>query len=151
MFDAGGFGQYKSLQQRAGFAPVEVVDEKKKITAYVERGKAEMHMDQWMAQTPNATITQATEELNNFRAGKAATIRATVQPMAPPQEIPEDEAEPTATPETLSEWDLGLPSVRQPRDRAGLTPGAANVDNVEDASLLIPFPPGTDLSYEPAQ
>jgi hypothetical protein len=151
MFDAGGFGQYKSLQQRAGFAPVEVVDEKKKITAYVERGKAEMHMDQWMAQTPNATITEATIELNNFRAGKAATIRSTVQPMAPPQEVPEDEAEPTATPETLSDWELGLPSVSQPRDRAGLRPGAVNVDNVEDATLLFGFPPGTDLSYEPAQ
>jgi hypothetical protein len=143
MFDAGGFGQYKSLQQRSGFAPVEVVDEKKKITAYIERGKAEMHMDQWMAQTPNATITQATEELNNFRAGKAATIRSTVQPMAPPQEVPEDEAEPTATPETLSEWELGLPSVSQPRDRAGLRPGAVNV---EEASLLFPSP-NPDLRY----
>jgi ribosomal protein S20 len=148
MFDAGGFGQYKSLQQRSGFAPIEVVDEKEKIKAYIERGKAEMHMDQWMAQTPNATITEATIELNNFRAGKAATIRSTVQPMAPPQEVPEDEAEPTATPETLSEWELGLPSVRQPRDKAGLTPGAVNV---EQANLLFGFPPSTDLSYDPSK
>ena len=143
MFDAGGFGQYKSLQQRSGFAPIEVVDEKEKIKAYIERGKAEMHMDQWMAQTPNATITEATIELNNFRAGKAATIRSTVQPMAPPQEVPEDEAEPTATPETLSEWELGLPSVGQPRDKAGLTPGAVNV---EEPLLLFPSP-NSDLRY----